>query len=176
MNDAKRARCAARADSQKKLGSGLSGLPPSGERPTVTLATFLPHWYRLWYYDAMAQRKPSRRTMAAFKKATLLIPLLYNDGSTIPKEVLLDIKDELFAAFGGWTDEGTVQGAYRMATGQRIVERHHKLVAVVPERDVPKLRAMAARWCTILEQEALFVEIADSLVEFVKPESEEERS
>jgi len=57
------------------------------------------------------------------KKATLLLPLKYNDGSTIPPKTLVAIQDEIFVTFKGWTLVGEVEGAYQMQAGDKKVER-----------------------------------------------------
>ena len=52
-----------------------------------------------------------------YKKATVLIPLTYNDDTRIPIDVLLGIKEQLTVNFFGHTDEGTVNGEYIMQSG-----------------------------------------------------------
>ncbi len=51
---------------------------------------------------------------AMLRKATLLIPLTFNDGTAVPKEVLDAIEEEIYLAFNGWTVVGEVAGSYRM--------------------------------------------------------------
>ena len=53
------------------------------------------------------------------KKAIVLIPLTYNDGSRVPQDVLDGIFESLFVLSGGYTSTGTVQGAYRMKDGSQ---------------------------------------------------------
>jgi len=109
------------------------------------------------------------------KKIVLYIPLTYNDRSKVPKEVLLDIKEEIFVAWGGHTDEGTVTGTYRMQpTSKKRIEKHTKLAVVLPENDIPALEMMAGKWANRLEQEAIYMEITDAVVKFIPPLSEEE--
>ncbi len=57
------------------------------------------------------------------KKVTLLIPLTYNDGTSVPDAVLDAIEDEVYVAFNGWAVVGEVTRAYRMQSGQKQVDR-----------------------------------------------------
>lgn len=118
-------------------------------------------------------RAPRRRR---YTKAVVLVPLTYNDGSKVPRRVHGGIRDELFDAFGGWTFEGEVEGAFRMEAGGKRVERLEKLAVVLEEADMPRLRRMVARWGTLLEQERMYLEITDSEIELVPPSEGENRS
>ncbi len=42
------------------------------------------------------------------RKVTLLIPLAFNDGTTIPKETLTAIEESLYLEFKGWTEGGEI--------------------------------------------------------------------
>jgi hypothetical protein len=111
------------------------------------------------------------------KKATLLIPLTFNDGSRIPKETLTAIEDEIYLEFKGWTIVGEVEGAYLMGqTGEKKVERLLHVWVVLEEAVIPTLRQMVARFAATLGQEAMYFEIGNSLVEFLPPLSEENES
>jgi hypothetical protein len=48
------------------------------------------------------------------KKAIILIPLTYNDGSSVSQEILDGMFEALFVVSGGHTLAGTVRRAYRM--------------------------------------------------------------
>jgi len=43
-------------------------------------------------------------------KFILLVPLNYNDGTEVPKEIILNFEMGLFALGGGCTNAGTVEG------------------------------------------------------------------
>ena len=79
------------------------------------------------------------------KKAILLIPLTYNDGSRIPPDVLEGIYEELFVLSGGHTSAGTVQGAYRMKDGSKQTDILEQVWVVYEEPDKPVLREAVAR-------------------------------
>ena len=128
----------------------------------------------------MAKPRKRRKSKAGGKRsrppkeAIVLIPLTYNDGTKVPQDVILGIFEEIFAAFDGWTNEGTVKGAYRMQTGQKRVEDLLKVSVVLNESDVPRLEAMVATWCARLGQEAMLLKITDFVIKFVPhPEAEE---
>jgi hypothetical protein len=103
------------------------------------------------------------------REAIVLIPLTYNDGTKVPRDILLDIFEEMYLAFHGWTDEGTVKGAYRMQTGRKRVEDLLKVSVILDESQVAELETMVAGWCARLGQEAMFLKIADPDVKFIPP-------
>ncbi len=107
-------------------------------------------------------------------KAIILIPLTYNDGSRIAKGTLQGIFDEMFTVFHGWTIEGEVKGAYRMETGEKRVEKLVRVAIVLERAELPILRRMVAKWCSLLGQETMLLEITGSSVEFVPPRFEED--
>lgn len=108
------------------------------------------------------------------KEAIVLIPLTYNDRTQVPQDVLLNIFEEIYTAFHGWTEEGIVKGAYRMQTGQRQVENLLKVSVILDKSQIPELEAMVARWCARLGQETMLLKIADFVVKFVPPQGEAE--
>ncbi len=104
----------------------------------------------------------------------ILIPLTYNDGTTVPLGLLEAIRDELFVAFHGWTIEGTVKGAYRMRSGRKQVEDLQKVSVILDESQLPELEAMVARWGARLGQEAMLLKVSDFVVKFIPPHGEAE--
>lgn len=102
-------------------------------------------------------------------KAIVLLPLTYNDGSRILKGTLESVYDEMYAAFDGWTIEGTVTGAYRMESGRKRVEKLVRVSIILNKADLAKVRRLVSKWCATLGQETMLLEIADSIVEFIPP-------
>lgn len=103
-------------------------------------------------------------------------PLTFNDGSSIPKEALAAIEDEIYLAFRGWTIVGEVEGAYQMRqTGDKKVERLLHVWVVVEEEAVSTLKQMVGRFGATLGQEFMYFEVGESLVEFIPPYREEEK-
>lgn len=122
------------------------------------------------------RRKGHRQRQGTPKEATILIPLTFNDGSSVPGEVLQSILEEIYLAFHGWTVEGTVKGAYRMHSGRKRVEEHLKLSVLLDSGLVPQLERMIGRWCAKLDQETMLLKIADPVVRMIPPRHEKEQS
>jgi hypothetical protein len=106
------------------------------------------------------------------KEAIVLIPLTYNDGTKVPQDILLGIFEEIYVAFQGWTNEGTVKGAYRMRSGQKQVEDLLKVSIVLNQSQIPQLEGMVSAWCARLGQETMLLKIADYSIKFVPPQKE----
>lgn len=103
-------------------------------------------------------------------KFVLLIPLNYNDGTTVPKEVILDFKMELFALGGGFTDAGTVDGAYRMEDGSEQVDKLLQLWIGLPEEYVLDLESLVGKLGATLDQESMYFERTGSRISFIPPQ------
>ncbi len=101
-------------------------------------------------------------------KFVLLMPLTYNDGSQVPKNVMDRIEDELFVLAGGFNIAGTGKGAYRMRNGSKQIDETLQMWVVVDEEDEPALRELVAGFGEILGQESMYLERTTSTVEFVK--------
>jgi hypothetical protein len=106
------------------------------------------------------------------KKAIVLIPLTYNDGTQVPQEVLKGIYEALFAFGGGHTNAGTVKGAYRMKDGSKQTDVLEEVWVACEEGDKPVLRELVARFCSILGQETMYLEFTESVIEFIPPREE----
>jgi hypothetical protein len=106
------------------------------------------------------------------KKAILLIPLTYNDGSRVPEEVLDEIYEALFALSGGHTSAGTVRGAYRMEDGTRQTDILEQAWVAYEDATKPALCELVAKFCAMLGQEAMYLEFTDSVIELISPQKE----
>ena len=106
------------------------------------------------------------------KKAILLIPLTYNDGSHVPEEVLDEIYEALFTLSGGHTSAGTVRGAFRMRDGTKQTDILEQVWVAYEETDEGALRELVARFCALLGQEAMYLEFTDSVIELISPPEE----
>lgn len=127
----------------------------------------------------MAKRRKARKSKTkkdgSSKEAIVLIPLTDNDGAPFSAATIDSIRDDIFAAFHGWTIEGTVKGAYRMrATGQKRVEDLLKVSIVLDAAQTRELEEMVGRWCGRLGQEVMLLKITDLVVKFVPPQPETE--
>src|SRR4051812_44278752 len=103
------------------------------------------------------------------EKCVLLFPLTFNDGSTVPREVWNEFKEELFIIAGGHTTAGTVKGEYRMKSGAKQVEDLLQVWVAVDEADIPELLRVIAVYAQRLGQESMYFERTKSVVEFVPP-------
>jgi hypothetical protein len=106
------------------------------------------------------------------KKAILLIPLTYNDGSRVSQEVLEGIYEALFVQSGGHTSAGMVRGAYRMRDGTKQTDVLEQVWVAYEEADKPALRELVARFCSLLSQEMMYLEFTDSVIELIPPHEE----
>ena len=103
----------------------------------------------------------------ARKKVVLLIPLTFNDGSTVPEETLLSIFDRLLVLCGGYTNAGMVKGAYRMASGCKQVDECVQVWVVVAPMELQELKALVREFGRELGQESMYFEVTGSDVEFI---------
>jgi hypothetical protein len=103
-------------------------------------------------------------------KFILLVPLNYNDGTEVPKEIILDFEMELFALGGGCTNAGTVEGAYQMADGSRQVDQLLQLWIGLPEEYVPELETLVGQLGKKLGQESMYFERTGSRITFIPPQ------
>ncbi len=99
----------------------------------------------------------------------ILLPLTYNDGTTIPSETLDQIYEDFFVLAGGHYTAGTGKGAYRMTDGSKQVDNLVEVWVAVDEVDEPELRELVANICGLLKQETLYCERVMSTVEFIPP-------
>lgn len=109
-----------------------------------------------------------------YKKVILLVPLTFNDGSTVPDELLKKIRSEIFGSFGGYTIAGEVHGAYRMQTGQKQEDRLVQIWITVEDSRREELRRMVAKFGSWLGQETMYFETTQSMVELIRPSNGEE--
>jgi hypothetical protein len=108
------------------------------------------------------------------QKYILLVPLTYNDGSEVPKEIRDRIYDDIFELAGGHYTAGIGQGAYRMRSGEKQIDQCAEVWIWVDQEDVAELKRMVARFADLLDQESMYLEFAGSAsVEFIEPQSEE---
>ena len=102
-------------------------------------------------------------------KFILLIPMTYNDGSRIPRELFDGICDEIFALAGGYTLASTVRGAYRMADGSKQVDLAKQVWIAVHEKQVSELKSLVASIGYRLGQETMYLERTGGQIEFILP-------
>jgi hypothetical protein len=119
---------------------------------------------------------PKKLDVDAFREAVVLIPLSYNDGTEVSPDKIVEIQDEIFSAFTGWTIEGQVKGAYRMASGEKKVEELLKMSIILRSSQLPVLESMIAAWAAQLGQETMLLKVADLAAKFIPPRERGESS
>jgi len=102
-------------------------------------------------------------------KFVMLLPLTYNDGSTIPKSVHEKIEEELFLLAGGYRYGGIGKGAYRMKSGEKQVDETAELWVVIDEAAEPELIQLVGKFAGMLDQETIYLEKTGSTVDFIPP-------
>ncbi len=107
-------------------------------------------------------------------KYVMLLPLTYNDSSTVPKEVRDQIEDEIYLFSGGFRYGATGRDAYRMKTGEKQVDITQEAWIAIDESEEPGLRALVSRFAALLGQETMYLERTGGTVEFIPPPAEEE--
>ena len=100
-------------------------------------------------------------------KHVLLLPVNFNDGSKVPKDVLDQIFDNLSVLAGGHRVSGEGTGAYRMKNGQKQVDRSLEVWVAVEEEEIPELRKLVGQIGAKLGQESMYLERTGGTVEFV---------
>ena len=104
-------------------------------------------------------------------KFVLLIPLNYNDGRGVPNEIILDFQEELFALGGGFTEAGTVKGAYRMEDGRKQVDHSLEIWIMIREEFVSDLKQLVGRLGAKLGQESMYFERTGGTIDFIPPQT-----
>jgi hypothetical protein len=102
-------------------------------------------------------------------KYVLLLPVNFNDGNKVPKDVLDQIFDDLFVLAGGYFIAGEGDGAYRMRNGAKQVDRSLAVWIVIEEAEIPELRKLVGQIGAKLDQESMYLERTGGTVEFVPP-------
>lgn len=108
------------------------------------------------------------------KRCVILLPVHYNDGTDVPKEVISGIKRRIDEEFDGHHVAGLGSGTYRMADGSMATDVTLEIwIAVDPDK-VSLLKKMTSGFARMLKQETIYFEVMNSEVEFIDPESESE--
>src|SRR5206468_12305282 len=71
-------------------------------------------------------------------KALFYLPLRDNDGRELTEEIE-SLEAEVFIRFSGWTFQGYVKGAYRMADGMQSLDESAAYVVVCDESRIDEL-------------------------------------
>lgn len=102
-------------------------------------------------------------------KYVLLLPLTYNDGSRVSKEVRNQIEEEIYLLAGGYRFGATGKGAYRMKSGMKQIDITQEVWIAIDEEDEQALKKLVAQFAARLDQESMWLERIHSSVEFIPP-------
>ncbi len=91
-------------------------------------------------------------------KALFYLPLRDNDGRSLADEIG-DLEVDLFVRFAGWTFQGYVKGAYRMADGTRALDESATYFVVLDEARIGELEQALRDFKARTQQEAIYLEI-----------------
>ena len=91
-------------------------------------------------------------------KALFYLPLRDNDGRELTEEIEA-LEVEVFIRFSGWTFQGYVKGAYRMADGTQSLDESAAYVVVCDESRIDELEQLLRDFKSKTSQESLYLEI-----------------
>jgi hypothetical protein len=101
-------------------------------------------------------------------KALFYIPFKDNDGSSLAK-ITDDLEVELYLRFVGWTFQGYVKGAYRMADGTRSLDENGAYVVALDESRLGELEQVLRDFKNKTKQEAIYLEVQRAVdIRFIK--------
>lgn len=98
-------------------------------------------------------------------KTTFLIPLTDNQGVPFQAEDFDWLQDELVLQFGGWSLEGTVEGAWKGDDGRVYRDRSYRYTVATTALD--KLRGLLREAKARFAQEAIYLEVSETRVEIL---------
>ena len=100
------------------------------------------------------------------KKATFIIPKQDNDGNKFPKTTILEIQRDILEQYGGYTVR-SVQGGWMDGDGKVYQEQNWEYTVVLDESQLKGLASWLEKMKLVLRQEAMFLEVSDTKVEFI---------
>ncbi len=101
-------------------------------------------------------------------KAVFYLPIQDNDGRDLTAEIE-EVRTELYVQFGGWTFQGYVQGAFRMADDSQSLDVSAVYIIVLDESRVDELEAILRDFKSKTLQEAIYLELQHEVeVRFVR--------
>lgn len=91
-------------------------------------------------------------------KALFYLPLQDNDGRDLSAEID-DLRMELYVRFVGWTFQGYVKGAYRMADGTPSMDESGAYVVILEESRLAEVEEVLRDFKGKTLQESIYLEI-----------------
>lgn len=108
------------------------------------------------------------------QKFITFVPTTLNDGTPVEPEVILEFEEKLFLLADGFTEKGTVRGAYRMADGRRQIDHSLEYWIWIKEDRKDELREVVAELGGKLGQESMYLERSFANLDFVPPTEQTE--
>ena len=87
----------------------------------------------------------------------ILIPLQDNNGEPFSRQQFAELENRLLEAFGGFTDGGTVQGAWRSDSGIIYHDRSTRYEVAINPNEEATFLTMAKWAATHFGQEAILI-------------------
>jgi len=100
-------------------------------------------------------------------KCTILIPIASNGGNLYAASIFQDALDKIYNTFGGYTNEGRVEGTCRTHSGTRDANAFHKVAVYVEPARVGELEIMVADIAHTLRHETICFEKGLSSVKLI---------
>ena len=88
----------------------------------------------------------------------------------MPSEVMVDVWDELFVKFGSFSQSGITEGLWETKDGTKVKDHSLTVWIVMEEEKVASLKELLKKLAKLLKQEAIYFEVMDCDVEFIRPE------
>jgi hypothetical protein len=99
-----------------------------------------------------------REGSVATVKALFYLPLRDNDVRDLASDIA-NLETEIFVEFSGWTFQGYVKGAYRMADGTQALDESAAYFVILDEDRVDDLTKLLLDFKAATLQEAIYLEI-----------------
>jgi hypothetical protein len=93
-------------------------------------------------------------------KFTTLIPKYWNDGTPVTSSLLERLIDELYAPFGGMTDEGEVTGYWTDHDGTKFIDKSIKVSIECDRSRLQEAIKGVLRIGRKLRQRAMYLEVS----------------
>jgi hypothetical protein len=91
-------------------------------------------------------------------KAYFLLPTKDNDGRDLTADIE-QVRKELWQRFSAFTNEGQVEGVFRMADGSLSIDVSEKYAVIIDEAAIEELEQILRRFKEKTLQEKIYLEI-----------------
>src|SRR6266849_9431839 len=91
-------------------------------------------------------------------KAIFFLPVKDNDGRDLAEEIE-DLISRICERFSGWTFEGCVSGAFRMADGSQKLDVCEKYMVLLDRSRIGELKGLLQQFKEKTLQESIYLEV-----------------